>query len=114
MAKRGSRAFGMWLAVCCCALGSAGSAAAQDDAFVRGYVSAVLELEEGTPAPLLGVQDGVVWLDASAIDGRRRAIEQRIEAVPGVTRVEWARRGDPRLTRLRERDPAAASEPPPV
>jgi hypothetical protein len=67
-------------------------AVAQDDAFLRGYVSAVLEREfrVKTPPPSLRVEGGVVTVDeADLLDATRNmhAVEEELRKIKGVTRV---------------------------
>lgn len=60
-----------------------------EDAFLRGYVAAVLERELGVRARSLVVHQGVVRLDAADLAGTDRArVVAALEAVRGVTRVE--------------------------
>jgi hypothetical protein len=63
----------------------------RDDAFVAGYVAAVLERELRIPQATVHVKDGVVTLAASELgDADRARVVAIVAAIPGVTRVEIA------------------------
>jgi hypothetical protein len=85
-------------------------ALAADDAYLRGYVTAVLDLEQRDPDLLLDVRDGVAWLDASTPASERADIEDRVESISGVTSVQWLQRDDPRVSRTPPR-PAPPTDP---
>lgn len=82
--------------------GVAPVAAADDDAFLRGYAAAVLEREFRITAPSLRVEHGVVILSPADLAGADRArVVGALSRIRGVARVDV-------------RDPAVAAPPAPV
>ena len=71
-------------------LGAAAAVAAPaDDAYLRGYATAVLEQTLGIRAPALSVDSGVVRVPASAIGTTDRGrVLTALQRIPGVTGVE--------------------------
>lgn len=82
------RALGLALGLT--ALGPAvADAAPADDAYLRGYATAVLEERLGIRAPGISVDQGVVRVPASAIGGADRdQVLSALRRIPGVTGVE--------------------------
>ena len=71
-------------------LGAAAAVAAPaDDAYLRGYATALLEQTLGLRAPAISVDGGVVRLSASAIGATDRGrVLTALQRIPGVTGVE--------------------------
>lgn len=62
---------------------------AADDAYIAGYVAAVLHNEFKAARAVVVVQDGVVTVDAESLGTVDQAkVQTALERVPGVTRVE--------------------------
>jgi hypothetical protein len=67
------------------------------DAYLQGYVSAVLAPTQRSTV-VLGVQDGAVLLDEDSVrPDERPLVEQQVRTVQGVRGVEWVRRDDVRV-----------------
>jgi hypothetical protein len=69
------------------------------DSYLRGYVTAVLDVETQQPQTVLGVSDGIVLLDESSGDSGeyRERVEARLADIDGVRGIEWVARDDSRL-----------------
>src|SRR5688572_26686071 len=68
---------------------AAAVAAPADDAYLRGYATAVLEQTLGLRAPAISVDRGVVRVPASAIGTTDRGrVLTALQSIPGVTGVE--------------------------
>src|SRR5215472_4242524 len=81
-----------WLLLLALALSAClprGASAATDDAYVAGYVAAVLERQFSISPRSVQVKDGVVSIDAADVPRADRSkIVTALSAVPGVVRVE--------------------------
>lgn len=74
----------------------------ENDAYLQGYVSAVLAPTQRSSA-VLGVQNGRVLLDADGVrSDERSGVEQQVRSVEGVRGVEWVRRDDARVAQSSE------------
>ena len=74
-----------------------------EDAYLKGYVSAILERQLGIRARVVEVKDGVVTLSAADVPrGDRAQVRRTLLSIKGVTRVE-----------VPEPTPAAEASPPP-
>jgi hypothetical protein len=93
------------------------SGAPSDDAYVAGYVAAVLERQLNVSAPSLRVKDGVVTIDPADLPRANRAkVVMALTGLRGVTRVEIVQgvapaQGPPTVERPA---PAPAAEPPAI
>ena len=83
------------------------AAGTEADAYLQGYVSAVLAPTQRS-AVVLGVEDGRVLLDEERVrSDERSGVEQQVRTVEGVRGVEWVSRDD---TRVRETTTLAGTE----
>jgi hypothetical protein len=83
------------------------SAGTESDAYLQGYVSAVLAPAQRSSI-VLGVRDGRILLDEESVRADERPlVEQQVRAVTGVRGIEWVRRDD---ERVRESDDLAGTE----
>jgi hypothetical protein len=93
------------------ALPPSASGAPRDDAYVAGYVAAILERQLNVSARSLRVRDGVVTVDAADVPrSDQPKLVAALSAVPGVTRVEIAGAAAP--IQASPAGPAAAAAPP--
>ncbi|HET6369409.1 MAG TPA: DUF1207 domain-containing protein, partial [Pseudomonadales bacterium] len=96
---------------------AAAVAAPADDAYLRGYATAVLEQTLGLRAPAISVDGGVVRLSASAIGTTDRGrVLTALQRIPGVTGVEIVDTPPSRSVGAATAAPAAvsAADPPPA
>ena len=92
-------------------LGAAAAVAAPaDDAYLRGYATALLEQTLGLRAPAISVDGGVVRLSASAIGATDRGrVLTALQRIPGVTGVEIVDTPPPHSVGAAAAAPAAVS-----
>jgi hypothetical protein len=82
-------------------------AGTESDAYLQGYVSAVLAPVQRSSI-VLGVDSGTIYLDQDAVRADERSVvEDQVRAVQGVRGVEWVQRGD---VRVRESTELAGTE----
>jgi hypothetical protein len=67
------------------------------DPYVEGYARGVLESQPGARATVLGVNNGVLYLDAELTLDQRERIEDQVSRIPGVVSVRWTQKDDPVL-----------------
>ena len=89
--SRMARLVALLCLVVAAAAGPVSAADVDNDAFIRGYATAVLEREFNVDADALKVSDGVVTVAASGLnEAQRRKLVETLSSIDGVKRVDVA------------------------